>query len=135
MGRMILGIVAGFVIWFVVASVGNVVFRMSWPGYAQVEPAMTFTLAMLVGRLLLGVLSSLCAGFVAAWIAKGNATTAKIVGIVLTLFFLPVHYGLWDRFPIWYHFLFLASLFPITLIGALLFGRGRGSAPPAQDSH
>jgi hypothetical protein len=133
--RIILGIVAGFVVWFLVASVGNVLFRVSWPGYAQVEATMMFGPAILTGRLLLGVMSSLCGGFVAAWIAKGNATTAKILGAGLTLFFLPVHYGLWDKFPIWYHALFLVSLFPITLIGALLFVRSRRSAPAAQDSH
>ena len=121
--RMILGIVGGFVVWWVVASIGNVLFRVSWPGYAEVEPAMTFTFAMLVGRLLLGAVSSLCGGLVAAWIASGNATTAKVLGIVLTLFFLPVHYGLLDRFPIWYHLIFLALLFPITLVGSFLFLR------------
>jgi hypothetical protein len=120
---MILGIVGGFVVWWVVASIGNVLFRVSWPGYAEVEPAMTFTFAMLVGRLLLGAVSSLCGGLVAAWIASGNATTAKVLGIVLTLFFLPVHYGLLDRFPIWYHLIFLALLFPITLVGSFLFLR------------
>jgi len=78
---------------------------------------------MLVGRLLLGAVSSLCGGLVAAWIASGNATTAKVLGIVLTLFFLPVHYGLLDRFPIWYHLIFLALLFPITLVGSFLFLR------------
>jgi len=121
--RVILGIVAGFVAWFVLASIGNVVFRMSWPGYAQVEPSMTFALAMLVGRLLLSALSSLCGGFVSAWLAPANVNAAKILGVVLTVIFIPIHYGLWDKFPIWYHLLFLASLFPITLLGAFLFLR------------
>jgi len=129
---MISGVAGGFVVWFVVASIGNVLFRMSWPGYAQVEAAMTFTLAMLVGRLLLGVLSSLCGGFVVAWIARGNATATWILGIVLTVFFVPVHYGLLDKFPIWYHLVFLASLLPVTLLGASLFVRSRRPLSSAQ---
>lgn len=130
--RTILGIVGGFVVWFVAASIGNVLFRMSWPGYAQIEAAMTFTPAMLLGRLLLGVLSSLCGGFVVAWITRGNTRAAWILGIVLTIFFLPVHYGLWDKFPIWYHLAFLASLLPVTLLGAFLFVRGRRPLPSEQ---
>ena len=121
--RMILGIVAGFVAWFVLASIGNVAFRVSWPAYAQVEPSMTFTLTMLVSRLLLGVLSSLCGGFVAAWLARANVNAATILGVVLTVIFIPIHYGLWNEFPIWYHLLFLASLLPLTLLGAFLFVR------------
>ena len=65
-------VVGGFLAWVVVATMGNLVLRAAWPRYAEVEVAMNFTLAMLLLRLLLGAVSSLCAGFVAAWIAKGN---------------------------------------------------------------
>ena len=115
------GVVAGLIAWFIVATIVNFLFRVSWPGYAEVEVAMSFTLAMMVARLLLGVLSSLCAGFAAAWITKGNGGAVKALGALLTVVFIPIHYGLWDKFPIWYHVVFLASLFPFTLLGALPF--------------
>ena len=83
---------------------------------------MTFTLAMVVARLLLGAISSVCAGLAAAWITKGNGVAAKILGIVVTTMFVPVHYSLWNKFPIWYHVIFLASLFPLTVLGARLLG-------------
>jgi len=134
MARIVLGIVGGFLAWFILASVVNLLFRMAWPGYARVEPSMTFTLAMLIGRLLLGALSSLCGGLVAAWIAQGNANAAKILGVILTLMFVYVHYGLWDKFPIWYHLLFLASLLPLTLLGALLLVRARRVKLARQES-
>jgi hypothetical protein len=120
---MIAGIVAGLIAWIIVATVGNLMFRVAWPGYAEAEISMMFTLAMMVARLLLGALSSLCAGFVMAWITRRNGTGAKILGIVVTAMFLPVHYLLWDKFPIWYHVIFLASLFPLTLLGAKLSQR------------
>jgi hypothetical protein len=60
---------------------------------------MNFTLAMLLGRLLLGALSSLCAGLTLAWIAKRNGSAVKVLGILLTLVFIPVHYHVWDKFP------------------------------------
>ncbi len=119
--RTVVAIVAELIVWFVVATLVNLLFRALWPGYAEVEIGMNFTLAMLLGRLLLGALSSLCAGFTLAWIAKGNGRAVKVLGILLTLVFIPVHYYVWDKFPLAYHLIFLASLLPVTLLGARLF--------------
>ena len=114
------GVVGGVIVWVVIATIGNLVLRISWPDYAKVEAAMTFTLAMLLARLVLGALSSLGAGFVAAWIAKRNRVAVGCLAALLLAIFIPVHYTLWDRFPAWYHILFLASLVVITLLGAML---------------
>jgi len=122
--RTVVALVAGFILWFVVATIVNLLFRAFWPGYAQVEIGMNFTLAMLLGRLLLGALSSLCAGGALAWIAKGNGRAVKVLGVLLTLVFIPVHYQLWNKFPLAYHLIFLASLFPVTVLGAHLFRSG-----------
>jgi hypothetical protein len=124
--RGLAGIVAGLVCWFLIATIGNLLFRVSWPGYAELEIVSGFTLVMLIARLLLGAASSVCAGTTVAWITRGNRTSAVGLGIVLTALFVPVHYNLWEKFPIWYHLLFLASLLPLTLLGAVLRGR-----PPA----
>lgn len=121
MRKTVARIAAGLVVWIVVATVVNLLFRALWPGYAEVEIAMKFTFSMLVGRLLLGALSSLCAGFALAWIAKGNATGSAIVlGALLTLLFVPIHYHLWGNFPVAYHLTFLLSLLPATVLGARL---------------
>ena len=133
MTKMIAGIVAGLIAWTIVATIGNLMFRVAWPGYAEAEISMMFTLAMMVARLLLGALSSLCAGFVVAWITKRNGTGAKVLGIVVTAMFFPVHYVLWDKFPIWYHVIFLASLFPLTLLGAKLSQRANRTMQTIRD--
>ena len=127
--RTVSGIAAGLIVWFVVATIGNLLFRNAWPGYAAAEISTGFNLAMMAARLALGALSSLCAGFTVAWITTGNGTAAKALGIVLTAMFVPVHYVLWNKFPIWYHAIFLAGLFPLTLLGALLFARGNRRLP------
>ena len=121
--KTIAGIAGGLIVWFMVATVVNLLFRVSWPGYGEAEISMTFTLAMMTARLLLGALSSLCAGLAVARVTMGNGTAAKILGIVLTAIFVPVHYGLWAKFPVWYHAIFIASLFPFTLLGAELLRR------------
>ena len=126
------GIVGGVIAWFVVATIGNLAIRLSWPEYVAVEKAMDFSLAMLLTRLVLGGLCSLAAGATAAWIGRGHGAVVKGAGMLLTLLFIPVHYSLWDKFPLWYHAAFLISLFPLTLLGASVFARSRRSAYAGQ---
>lgn len=118
MGRKIVGVVGGLVAWIFVATILNWLMRWGWPGYAEAEKPMTFTLPMLAARLAVGALSSLAAGAVFALIAKGAGTAATALGVVLLAVFLPVHYGLWDKFPLWYHVVFLVSLLPFAILGA-----------------
>ena len=117
----IAGVIGGFVGWFLIATVGNRVLRATWPGYAALEVSMTFTLAMLLARLVLGAVSSLGAGLVVALITNRNGLATKSLAGVLLVLFLPVHYSLWECFPIWYHIVFLASLVVVTLLGAALY--------------
>ena len=85
MMRSIGGVAAGLVAWIVVVTLGNVALRGAMPGYGEAEAALrvapagdatatpvTFTLAMLVARLLLGAASSVAAGATTAWIARGE---------------------------------------------------------------
>src|SRR5215472_16753576 len=97
--RIIVAVAAGLIGWFVVGTIGNLGLRLSWPEYVAVEKSMNFTLAMLLCRLAIGALASLCAGAVAAWIARGSGAAIKSLGALLTVLFIPVHYNLWDRFP------------------------------------
>jgi len=123
MVRSIAGVAGGLVVWMLVATLGNLALRFRWPGYADVEKEMTFTLAMLVGRLVLGAVSSLCAGATVAWITKRDARVVAIFAAVLFALFVPVHYNLWGKFPVWYHIVFLASLVVMPLLGAALYRR------------
>ena len=123
MVRSVAGVAGGLVVWMLVATLGNLALRFGWPGYADVEKEMTFTLAMLVGRLVLGAVSSLCAGATVAWITKRDARVVAIFAAVLFALFVPVHYNLWGKFPVWYHIVFLASLVVMPLLGAALYRR------------
>ncbi len=116
--------IAALVAWFFVATVLNLALRASWPHYHEAEAAFNFTLAMKVARLVLGAISSLGAGFVVAWIGKDRMkAAATLTGIVLLGLFIPGHYLLWSKFPIWYHLTFLVSLLPLTLLGTALYQR------------
>jgi hypothetical protein len=117
--RLIGGIVAGLVIWIVAVTVLNLGLRYGLAGYAAVEKAMTFTLAMLIARLAIGAAASLASGY-GAVVLGGRPRAATITGIVLLIVFLPIHYGLFDKFPLWYHLTFLVSLPLLNIAGGSL---------------
>jgi hypothetical protein len=111
----------------VVATLANLLVRALLPGYAAAEPTMSFTLAMMVARLGMGIVSSLAAGFACAAVAHGNGVAVYSCAALIVLFFLPVHYNLWHKFPLWYHVFFLFTLAPLVMLGAALRRRGLGS--------
>lgn len=127
MRRQITAFVIALITWVLVASLLNRLLRISIPGYSAAEPAMAFTLSMKWLRLSLGAAASLSAGYVIARLAPNARRLPLILGALVLAAFLPVHYYLWDRFPIWYHLVFLLSIIPLVLLGAMI-GVGRASA-------
>ena len=121
-------VIAALVTWFLVATVVNLALRAWWPHYHEAETAFNFTIAMKLARLVLGAISTLSAGFVAAWIGKSRMGSATLTGIALLCLFIPGHYRIWDKFPVWYHLTFLVSLLPLTLLGAALNHRASRKA-------
>lgn len=117
MGRTILAVVVGIVAWFAIALGLGTLMRASWPDYAAVADAMTFTLPMMFARLSLGVLGSLVSGWLTAKIATHRKAATLALGIALLAIFIPQHIQLWDKFPLWYHAFFLASLIPLAMLG------------------
>lgn len=124
--RSIFAVIVAVVTWFVVATIGNWILRAALPDYSAVEASMNFTLTMMICRLILGLVSSLCAGFVCATIAR-NRVAPKVAAVIMLILFLPIHYMLWPKFPIWYHLFFLITLAPTILIGAA-FKRNVGAS-------
>ena len=127
--RVVLAIAVGFVVWFAVATAGNLVIRWLLPGYAEVEKAMAFSLVMLFARLLVGAGASIAAGAACIAIARKTRGAAYLIALLLLALLVPVHVGVWAKFPLWYHILFLGSLAPLVVLGATLLGSpGRSAA-------
>ena len=84
----------------------------------------------------MGAIASLAAGYAAARLAH-RPWAAVAVGVAITALFVPIHYGLGDRVPVWYHLTFLLSIVPLTMLGgrveagspASVAGRYTGGAP------
>src|SRR5262249_19125080 len=123
--RTVGAVVAALVTWILVATILNLPLRISWPHYHEAETVFNFTFAMKLARLTLGAVSSVAAGFVAAWIGKERMRAAMLTGVILLGLFIPNHYLLWSKFPVWYHLTFLVSLVPLTLLGAALHQRSK----------
>jgi len=120
MSKKILGVVGGLIVWMIVVMVVGETMRRSWPAYANVADAMTFTLPMIIARLSIGALATLAAGLVTALIVPQSTMAKLMPGVLLLLAFIPQHIMLWDKFPIWYHLTFLLSLVPLTWVGGAL---------------
>ena len=129
--KKILGVVAGLLVWVMVVVVIGEIMRRSWPAYASVADAMTFTVPMMIARLSIGALATLAAGLVAAVIVPQPTVARLAPGVILLIAFIPQHYMLWDKFPVWYHFTFLLSLVPLTYVGGLLGSASTRTRPSA----
>jgi hypothetical protein len=116
MARNLIGVVTGLAVWLTLAIVAGLIMRGTWPAYASVADAMTFTLPMMIARLSIGALATVSMGFVTALITR-SAVARLIPGLLLLMVFIPQHVMLWDKFPIWYHLTFLLSLVPLTFVG------------------
>jgi hypothetical protein len=127
MAKRILAVIAGLVVWVVIAAVAGLILRGAWPAYAAVADAMTFTLPMMFARLSIGAVATLAAGWVTAVASRRSTLAALTTGLILLVLFIPQHIMLWTRFPIWYHLTFLVSLVPLAYMGGQIAARGQNS--------
>ena len=124
MGKHILGVVGGLMVWFAGALLAGVLLRSVWPEYVAASGDMSFTLPMKLTRLSIGALTTFAAGAVTVLVSR-SGWTAVGTGALLLLIFIPEHISLWDKFPIWYHLTFLTSLVPLAVVGGRVAGSGR----------
>ena len=129
MARRTLGVVVGLAVWVLVVSVAGLVMRETWPSYARVADAMTFTLPMMMARLAIGAGATLAMGLATAVVSRRSLGATLAAGVLLLLAFIPEHIRLWDKFPIWYHLTFLLSLVPLAYLGGLGTGVSRRARP------
>src|SRR5262252_141301 len=100
MSKKIFGVVAGLAVWIGVVMVIGEIMRRSWPAYASVAAAMTFTLPMMLARLSIGALATVAAGFITAFIVPQSAVVRLMPGVILLIAFIPEHVTLWNTFPV-----------------------------------
>jgi len=131
MVRIILGVVAGFIVWSILwIGSDQVLITLSRDWYGahqhgfenaiingQAFAADTTILAL---HILRSIIFSLMAGFLAAFIANENRKAPLALGILLLLFGLMIQVMVWNYLPTWYHVVFLGLLVPMTVVGGRL---------------
>ena len=121
MGKIILGVIAGFIVWTIIFVGGESVLRAISPSLAAPENAVSVdSAALLIGYLIRSIIASILAGLTSAFVAGGNARTPSILGVVLLIVGLFVQIASWRVLPVWYHLTFLILLIPMTILGGKL---------------
>ena len=75
---------------------------------------------VLIMNLVRSVITSFLAGFLAAFIAGENRRSTLILGVILLAVGVMFEVLAWQYLPIWYHFIFLFLLIPVTIAGGKL---------------
>lgn len=131
MVRIILGVIAGFVVWsiFWVGSEALLVqLSPAWYGkhYAAAETAMVQGTSLasdpLISfiNLIRSFLTSIGAGYICALVAGEFRRSTLILGVILLAVGIAVEYMVWNLAPAWYHILFIVFLIPMTVLGGRL---------------
>lgn len=128
--RIVLGVIVGFIVWSIlwVGSDQVLINTIAWYGDHQHgferamfnKEAFTPLTTVLIMNLVRSVVISLISGYLAALVANENRRTTLILGILLLLFGAMVEVIAWHYLPVWYHFLFLFLLIPVTMAGGKL---------------
>ncbi len=93
--------------------------RVAWSDYALADPTKSYTLAMLLVRLVIFSTTIASTSAVAALVAGDKRAPLVTGGIILALSIPPHLYPgyVWDDYPAWYHILYLLSVVPIAIFG------------------
>lgn len=131
MGRIILGVIVGFIAWSILWVGGDEVIAMLSPDWYGVHK-LAFEKAafnktpfetngtILVLNLIRSMFTSLLSGYLAAFVANENRRTTLILGVLLLAVGIAVQATVWSMIPIWYHLIFLILLIPMTQAGGKL---------------
>jgi MFS family permease len=129
--RIILGVVAGFIVWSIMwvgldalmAAISpnwfGRIFNEFQNAVNQNEPFMS-PVSVSAYLIFQSVLCSLISGFTASAIAKENRKSTLALGVLLLVTGVFVEAYHWNYFPVWYHVLFLLLLIPMTVLGGRL---------------
>ncbi len=128
MGRTVLAVAAGFVLWTVLWLATNTILQNSLPQFYA--PAGGATVGLLLLLVVLSAIYSVSSGYLTAAIAPHEPERhALYLGGALLLVGIFVQAQNWYLAPLWYHLLFLGLLVPAATLGGYGFAMRR----PADD--
>ena len=127
MARMIFGVIAGFIVWSILWVGSDAVFGLISADWGKTSTEFREAVAnktpyalsatVLIALLVKSFIVSIISGFICALIARENAKSTVVLGVLLLLFGIFIQISHWDYMPLWYHMPFLILLIPMTVLG------------------
>ncbi|MFN8308831.1 MAG: hypothetical protein U0T73_02610 [Chitinophagales bacterium] len=108
----------------VIGKLGLFLLPLCWPDYELHSIDKSFTLTMLLMRLIVALAAAAAAGFtVAKW--NGNLKSALIVALVCASGAAYVHFFTitFTQYPMWYHCTYVFSVLPLIILSAYCFNK------------
>lgn len=126
-GRVVIGVIAGAVLWAVLWIGGTTAAQAAFPELLDPSRRLEHVGALL-GYIAYSVLLSLLAGYAAAAVAGLPAAMRAVWALAVVQLAIGVFFEIsyWTLLPVWYHVLFLLLIVPATVLG----GRLRTAARP-----
>jgi len=117
MGRSILAVVAGVVLWSVLWVSFNMGMQAAFP--AIIDPTRYLDhVPVLITYIVVSFILSVAAGWVTALVAgRKPVQHALALGVVQLMLGIGFEASYWSLLPVWYHVVFLALLVPGNLLG------------------
>jgi len=130
MGRIIIGVVVGFIVWSIVWVGSEQTLGRFWTDFGthSLEAEKAFTngtpletnSTIAIANLIRSFVTSMIAGYLAALAAGEFKRSTMILGVILIAVGVAVEYLFWNLAPAWYHILFVLFLLPMTMLGGRL---------------
>jgi cytochrome bd-type quinol oxidase subunit 2 len=114
--KKIYGVLTGLVVYTIIGLLGLYLLRISWAGYAIASKDKSYTVEMLLCRLLVALVAAVIAGISTVKITNDKGKTAWLVGAILFCVAAYIHLCTmtWKDYPVWYHVAYLLPIIPVT---------------------
>jgi hypothetical protein len=135
--RGVLGVVAGWIVWFVGFLVLAVLLAQVWPDYRvhgrawMNDHVFDFPTNMAVFNVVFWILAEIAAGWVAMAVARRREAVWVLAAIVMGYLAYEHLYAEWANIPAWYNLAVVITALPAVLLGGRLAGRSTHPARPA----
>ena len=129
--RIIIGAIAGFLVWTILLKSSDFLFTSISPDWwaknqndlmnaINNKTEYPVDYAILFILILRSAILTVISGYVTVWIAKENFKSTIILAILLLAVGLLVHSIIWNYVPFWYHLGILLPLIPLAIFGGKL---------------
>jgi hypothetical protein len=125
MGRAVLGVIAGGIVWWVSFFFGfGLLLMLAWPAYAAAAKdfmqtgVYTLSPSMSGVNIAFWILAEMCAGWATAVVSRRLEAVWVLAALMMSGMGVMHLYLEWDRFPWWYNLAVVIPVVPATLFGA-----------------